>query len=68
MLFREFVSLEKVEDVGRKIHVTASLGSGQKINIPRQSRGLYIVSPSKGQESEPPEGGYLPPQQVAEPK
>ncbi|MGE4535333.1 UvrD-helicase domain-containing protein [Halomonas sp.] len=29
------------------------------VSIPRQSRGLYIVSPSKGQESEPPEGGCL---------
>ncbi|MDW7746728.1 hypothetical protein [Halomonas sp.] len=31
----------------------------QSVSIPRQSRGLYIVSPSKGQESEPPEGGCL---------
>lgn len=32
ILFSEFVALEKVEEVGRKIHVTASLGSGQKFN------------------------------------
>lgn len=32
ILFSEFTSLEKIEEVGRKIHVTVSLGSGQRFN------------------------------------
>ncbi|CAO1665839.1 SCO family protein [Salinicola sp. NYA28a] len=42
---------ERVNDTGLRDDV--------EVSIPRQSRGLYIVSPSKGQESEPPEGGCL---------
>ncbi|MEQ6889186.1 hypothetical protein ABE957_10925 [Halomonas sp. CS7] len=40
VLFHEFVSLEKVEEAGRKIHITASLGSGQKFNAV-MSRSAY---------------------------
>ncbi|MDW7749070.1 YjbH domain-containing protein, partial [Halomonas sp.] len=42
--------------LGNASDVASPLGwLDSRVSIPRQSRGLYIVSPSKGQESEPPE-------------
>ena len=48
------ITLQTVPSI---IETTLTSPLYQKLNDPRQSRGLIFVSPSKGQVHEPPEGG-----------